>query len=497
MWKAALYGRVSTEHEEQQESIKVQEEALMRYAAENGYNVAGRYFDEGYSGTDFNRPGIQMLKHEIEKENINLVIVKDLSRIGRNNAQTLLFLDYLTRNNVRLIAVNDGYDTLKDEDDIIGIKTWFNERYSRDLSQKIRFAFMHKKKKGEYLGAFPPYGYKKSGEHKNRLEVDYYAAGVVRKIYRLYINGYGFMKIAAMLQKEGIPNPSRYLHYGKKSDRWDWTTVKKILTNPVYTGCLVQHRYCRRNFKDRSIKKVPEDEWIRVENTHDEIISRDVYELVQNILRRRRDGIKYRCGPGSPHLFTSFLYCGQCGSPLYYRVYRGGRGVYKCGNYVKYGRSACTGYGVYEDELKEIVAEALRSEIQRQICLNDMVNDIKKILADKNDDEEDIKQLDRQMAMIRAKEEMLYRDRLDGLIDEHLYMKFFNDLKTLMSSIKARKTETLKAKLSYCDNDLVEKIEGILNIKDGMDRSMLEQFVTRIYIYEGGSIKVYFNFKNK
>jgi DNA invertase Pin-like site-specific DNA recombinase len=154
--RAAIYGRVSTDHYEQQESINVQKSSLLEYAVQEGFSVMGSYFDEGYSGTNFDRPGIKKIKADIENGNIDTIIVKDLSRIGRNNALTLLFLDYLAQNNIRIIAIDDNYDSFEDNDDLVGIKTWFNERYSKELSRKIKYALRHKKKVENTLPRFHP-----------------------------------------------------------------------------------------------------------------------------------------------------------------------------------------------------------------------------------------------------------------------------------------------------------------------------------------------------
>jgi site-specific DNA recombinase len=493
IWEAALYGRVSTEHEEQQESIRVQEEALDRYAYENGYKIVARYFDEGYSGTDFDRPGIKMLKAEIESGNVNLILVKDLSRIGRNNIMTLLFLDYLSRNDVRLIAINDGYDTLSDEDDIIGIKTWFNERYSKDISRKIRFAFMHKKKMGEYLGAFAPYGYKKSEEHKNKLEVDYYASCVVKDIFELYIKGYGFTKIAAMLQDKGIKNPSSYGRFGRKSDRWDPTTVKKILTNPVYTGCLVQHKYSRKSFKDRTIKRLPKSQWIVVQDTHESIISKDTFALVQDILSKRKGEVKYRSGPKSPHLFASFVYCRECGSALYYKM-RNDRGLYRCGKYTRYGKSVCTSHTIYEEELKEIVAEELRNEIKKAVRLENVLEDVKRLDFQKHENE-DIKRIDREIGLARFKNEMAYKDRLNGLIDEKMYMAYKAEFDSYILQMETKK-ESMAQNRIYSESMLPDLVYDVLNLSCGVDRNLLERLVKRIEIGDDASINIHFNFSN-
>lgn len=494
-WKSALYGRVSTGHEEQQESIKVQEEALLKYAYENNFEVVLRCFDEGYSGTDFNRPGIFKLREYIENGSINLVIVKDLSRIGRNNMLTLLFLDYLSKKNVRLIAVNEGYDTMKDEDELIGIKTWLNERYSRELSKKIKFALDFKKRKGEYLGAFAPYGYKKSVNIKNKLEVDFYAACIVKKIFELYIKGYGFVKIASILNDMAIPNPSKYYRYGRESDGWNWTSIKKILTNPVYTGCLVQHKYTRKSFKDKSMERIPKDEWITVENTHEGIIDKDTFELAQEILNKRKSEVKYR-SKGEPHLFSSVLFCHECGSPLYYRKEKGEKGVYRCARYVRYGRSGCVSHTIGEEELKDIVTLDLKNIIMKNINLEEIADHIKSKIGKDDDYEKQVKSLESEIKKAETKEELIYKDKIDGLIDENIYKKILNEIRALKSHIINEKEELQKKALNKYKNEnwVYETIQRFINIELEVDKNVLERFIRRIEIDNCGDIVIYYNF---
>jgi len=499
-WRAAIYGRVSTEHEEQQESIKVQKAALMEYAKEKCIKIEGYYFDEGYSGTNFERPELARLKSDIDRGIINMVITKDLSRIGRNNTLTLLFLDYLCEKNVRLVALNDDYDTLKDEDDLIGIKTWVNERYSRELSRKIKFALKHKKRGGEYLTAFAPYGYKKSAITRNKLEVDYYASQVVREIFRLYIEGNGFSRIAEILEDRGVLNPSRYGFYGRRSEKWNWTTIKRIITNPVYTGDSVQQRYCKKTYKSKSITRMPESEWIEVKNTHEPIITRETFDLAMEILNKRKKKIHYRNGRSEPHLFSSFLYCHECGSSLYYKKDKNSKGIYRCGRYVKYGRKCCSSHTVSEEELINIVYEKLISIISENVDFESIYADTSHFIIQNK-----LCSLERKISLIEEnirknniKLETIYRDKLNGVIDEALYIKMKCELEGLLRE-QTKQREGIIIKLNKIrrrdgKNKLKEKIKNVLYMEKSIDRQILERFVKRIEVSENNGIIIVFNF---
>lgn len=498
-WLAALYGRVSTDREEQQESIKVQKEALIKYALENSFDIISQYFDEGYSGTNFLRPGINGLKTDILNKNINLILVKDLSRIGRNNAYTLLFLDYLQDNNVRLITINDNYDSSKDEDDIVGIKTWFNERYSKEMSKKIKFALKHKKKSGEYLTAFAPYGYKKSDTFKNKLEIDYFAAINIRNIYDMYISGYGFKKIADVLQERGVPNPSSYGFYGRKSEKWDWTMIRKLITNPVYTGCSVQQKYYRKSFKSKKISRAPVSDWIIVENTHKPIIDKDTYILVQQILEKRKKDVKYRGGPSKPHLFSSFLYCHECGSPLYYKENKKNEGGYRCSEYTRFGIKRCSSHYISEVELCKIIMSELVKTINSSFETQNLINDVMSKISVENNLCDELKHIQQLVQRNRSKIEILYKDRLNGLIDEGLFTKLSHDaiiiLKQLEEQGKAISTSINNSLSSnIADTNLSFQINKIINLEDGVDREILERLIKRIEIADNGDVLIYYNF---
>lgn len=497
-WCGALYGRVSTDHNEQQESIRVQKEALVQYAKGCSIDIISQYFDEGYSGTNFNRPGIKYLKNDIEKGKINIILVKDLSRIGRNNALTLMFLDYLADKNTRLVAINDNYDTAKGEDDMVGIKTWFNEWYSRDISRKIKFALQHKKKSGEYLTAFAPYGYKKSETIKNKLEIDYFAASIIKSIFSMYINGYGFVKIAAALQERGILNPSRYSFYGRKSDKWEWTMIRKVISNPVYTGCSIQQKYSRKSFKNKSITRLPVSEWIIVENMHEPIIDKDTYDLAQKILNKRKDNIKYRSGTIEPHLFSTFLYCHDCGSVLYYKKDEKYGGVYRCSRYIKYGIKGCTSHYVKEEELKKIVTGEMKKLIGTNVDLESLINEIKGEFTFENKVSEELKCIRQEIKKGRNKIEILYKDRLNGVIGEELYLKLAGNIKIALAELE-KQEELSKETGDFNDNntksyDLLYYIKNIMNFECGIDREGLERLIKRIEIFENGDILLYYNF---
>jgi len=338
----AVYARLSVnENGERDESLEVQVELLTAFVQENGMGDYKLYIDNNETGTSFDRPGLLRLVDDIKNNLVSTVVVKDLSRLGRNNGETLIFLDFLKENNVRLISIGDSYDSFTDDDEIIGIKTWVNEHYSRDISKKVRANLKKKMKNGEHL-ARPHFGYLKSGSEKNKLVVDERYRKVIQEIFDLYIRGWGYRALAGYVQDKGIPTPSMDKNYpgAKKSVRWNEQHIRRIIANRVYCGDTVQGVSEKISFKIKKTRRLPPEKWIVVENTHEAIVSREVFELAQQVRIKRwleGEGRKKKKENGQ-HLFSGFLICAACGSHLVYKKKRNRPARYICGRYSRHGR---------------------------------------------------------------------------------------------------------------------------------------------------------------
>ena len=285
-YKVGIYIRLSKEDEEKEkysesESIGNQREILMQYIKENKLNFVGEYVDDGISGTSFDRPGFNKMIEDIENKKINMVITKDLSRLGRNYVQSGYYTEtYFPEHNVRYISILDNIDTAIDSsnNDIAPFKSILNEMYAKDISKKINSVLQSKRKQGEYLGS-APFGYKKDPENKYHLIVDEEASKIVKLIFEKYLEGYGTTQIADYLSSRKFPIPSDYSNKkrGNKSityGLWAGSTVRFILTNEIYTGTVIQGKRKKLNFKSKKFVKIPKDDWVRVENTHEAIIER-------------------------------------------------------------------------------------------------------------------------------------------------------------------------------------------------------------------------------
>ena len=328
-YRAAVYCRLSKDDDLQGESASIanQRDMLEKYCEKQGWEVVAVYQDDGFTGLNMERPDLQRMLRAIERRQINLVITKDLSRLGRNYLQTgHLIEDFFPRNGVRYIAMNDGIDTLRDNNDIAPFKNILNEMYSKDISKKVHSSYLLKAQKGQFTGCLAPFGYRKDPEDKNHLLIDEETAPIVRLIFGYALNGHGPNYIRRRLEEEKIPCPTWWnrerglrntrTKWEKKDPEngrymWDFSVIKDLLMNPVYTGAIASQKKDYR-FKIGTIgEKKPED-WVVVEGQHEPLIDRMSFDIVQNKLKSRQR-------PGQTNeisLFAGLLKCGECGKSL-------------------------------------------------------------------------------------------------------------------------------------------------------------------------------------
>lgn len=458
------------------ETIETQRDLLVDFAGRAGLGrIHGIYMDDNVSGSAFERAGLDRLKEDVEKGRINLLLLKDLSRLGRSNARTLLFLDYLEDRGVRILTFDGRYDSL-DDNDTVGIETWANERYIKDISRKIRASLKYKINKGEYIGN-APFGYKKSQSARNRLCIDEDRADTVRLIYQLYRKGYGYTSIARMLEAKGCKAPGGGI-------MWSNIAVRRIIGNRVYTGDTIQGVSEKISFKSKKTRRLPEGEWVITENTHDAVISKEEFNEVQILKSLRKKGTAPH--KGKFHLLRDLIYCGLCGSRMYARVKKNGQTFYICSKYYKYGSGACQSHIAYEKE----VLDALKLKILMLIRDNNAVEGFRALAAlhglfrDENADR--LMRIEQQMKQKQKQQEMLYTDRLEERITESLFMKMNRQLEERISNLKSE-VEILKGNMtavSDADSVLSEMHAGLENIE--LSNEMVKCIVKRITVYNHG-----------
>ena len=375
-YKAALYMRLSRDDDGAAESasITTQRKMLRSYAADNGYLVFDEYVDDGWSGTNFDRPDFKRMIADIEAKKVNLVITKDLSRLGRDYITAGQYTEiYFPSKGVRYIAINDGYDSDSPYTDIAPFKNVINEMYARDTSKKIRSAFTAKMRDGAYIAAFAPYGYQKDPADKNRLVVDAQSGEIVKQIFCMAANGALPIEIARTLNAQNVPSPAVYrcmthdgLDVNQYSQRQEWTsaTITKMLRNVVYRGHIAQGKTTKVSFKSHLTVTNPRDEWIVVENTHEALVDEEAFDLI----RRRTTARTCEKKGAFYNLFSGIAKCADCGRNM------SATGTRKkdspanlaCGGYKLYGADACSNHFIDYNVLYEIVMASLKE----QLCIS-------------------------------------------------------------------------------------------------------------------------------
>ena len=367
-----LYERLSRDDELQGESnsISNQKKMLEDYARRNGLPNPTHFTDDGVSGTRFDRPGFLAMMEEVEAGRVEAIVIKDMSRLGRDYLKVGQVMEILRQRGVRLIAINDGVDSLKGDDDFTPFRNIMNEFYARDTSRKIRSVFKSKGMSGKHLTGTVIYGYLWDEKREHWL-VDEEAAAVVRHIFALAMEGYGPYQIATKLSEEKIEMPAVHLaRYGEGVNknktfadiyRWSASTVVEILKKREYLGHTVNFK-TRKHFKDKKSHYVDESEWTIFENTHEAIIDQETFDNVQRI---RGNARRYPDGFGEAHPLTGLMYCADCGGKMYvHRTYNGKRvPQYTCGQYSKYpiGSLCPTQHRIKAEAVLTLIADMLRA----------------------------------------------------------------------------------------------------------------------------------------
>lgn len=418
-----IYARISRDdYGENFESIENQRDMLLEHVSKKQLGrVYGVYMDDNISGSEFERPGLERMKRDILAGRIDMVVIKDLSRLGRNNAKTLQMIDFFEENGIRVLTSDGRYDSLVDND-MVGIETWVNERYVRDISRKIRSSLRFKIQKGEYLGK-APFGYKKSCLEKNKLAIDESEAHIVRLIYELYLSGLGYTAISNYLDEREYGSP--------RNLGWNRITVRRILCSRVYIGDTVQGVSEKVSFKSKKTRRLPEDEWVVTEGTHEALISREAYNEAQRLRKSRNGGRKIQ--GKVRHILNGIILCGDCGSTMYARKRKCGI-AYICGNYCRNGRAACSSHFVYEHEVLTHICRELLKLFVRE---NDLSYLYKK-LHDSGIFETGInrERISDQLEAGRRQQELLYRDRLEGRISAQLFERMNTQMEKRLAALE-------------------------------------------------------------
>lgn len=494
-------------------SIENQKLIINQYAAERNLVIDRWYEDDGVSGYIFDRPGFKQLMKDLDRD-IDTVFVKDFSRLGRHNAKILLLLDEFQERKKHLIVVDDHYDSEVSEDDTIGITTWFNERYVKDTSRKIRHALGAKQKEGTLMTQ-PPFGYRRTGKNRETLEIVPKEAEYIKLIYDLYMQGCGYRKISTYLTKQGTPTPSmirreRELEEGRDTNRhiaffWSDSMVKEILDNDFYIGTFRLKKRARNTVHGKD-KRVPKEEQYIFENHHQPIIDKMTYDLVQELKEKRiRSGYKGSHGQwiGSeiPNPFGSCLYCKDCGrklTPIERQTSSGIRKYYICSTYNTRGKSYCPKAHLIEaQDLMEDVVSYVRM-CRNALCEIISAYDMKDFTAEKKSAEEKytavLKDIDDVKKQLRALFSQKIKD-IAGNPDKEDLIKESYDLiqQDLTARIHAlelkydrlRHTESETPAVKEELHTALEVVDDIIR-KGSLTRRNIEILIEQIVVDENG-----------
>ena len=523
---AAIYKRLSRDDggDAESNSIITQGQMLRRYAKEQGFVVYDEYTDDGISGTTFERRDFKRMIRDIEDGKIGVVLCKDLSRLGRNNAMVAYYTEiFFPDNDVRFVCVSEGIDTFEGDNEIMPFKSVINEYYARDISRKVRSAYRTKALNGEFTAAFAPYGYLKDLEDKHRLIVDEETAPTIKRIFQMAADGLTPFKIAKQLSNDKILTPRAYLahKFGKYQNSFsakypeDWcnTTVMAILQNRVYLGHIVGNKSTTKSFKNRKQVAVPEAEWIETQNTHPHIVEEYLFNMAQKVVRvKKRENSK-----GEPNIFAGLLKCSDCGASLGFIKGKteGHQGAYNCNVYRKKNLRYCTAHYITHKALYELVLADIKRHAQIAKQYEDELSEYAKKLANGNEsgktkrlqrDRDKLRQRDSELATIIKK---LFEKNALGVITDEQFVSMSADygaeqkkgaerIVELQKQLEKRDTEGtnttkfLNAVRKYSEitelnasilNDLIESI--IVYNAEGKSRKNRKQRVEINYKFVG------------
>lgn len=518
IYRTGLYYRLSKEDGDKVESDSISNQRMMIREFIRGrdeFCVVDEYIDDGYSGASFDRPGFQKLYEDLQSGAVNCIIVKDLSRFGRNYIDVGRYLEHIfPEMGVRLIAVNDNYDgesERRNSDAItVPIKNLMNDVYCREMSVKIKTLLEAKRKRGDCVSNYAPYGYRKNPRDRAKLMIDESAAENVKNIYTWKLEGMSDQGIADRLNRLGIPSP---LEYRIKSGQgisenfkqreqaiWSSKAVFRILHNEIYTGTLVQGRRKKLDYRSKEIVQMPEDSWVRVENTHEAVIDRDQYELVQRLVEKDT-----RIAPGTDRvsLFSGYVVCGDCGAKMVLRTSSAGKKKYRyfiCNTYKK--NRSCTTHNISYEKLYEVVLKAVQRQVELAVHISQMIETMDAVSLN----QKQLKQMEARMVELTEEvsryekiRKNLYDDYAEGILSREDYMEYMelysrkiNERQDAMQEVSREKSSLLH---DDTESEWIKAFKKHSNIVE-LTRPVLVELVKEIRVFDNGSIQIVFQYQD-
>ncbi len=511
-YHAALYIRLSKEDESEgpSQSVQNQESLLREFVERHRLPVFDTYVDDGWSGANFDRPSFQRMIADIEAKRVNMVITKDLSRLGRDYILTGHYMErYFPEHRVRYISLLDGIDTGVDStaNDITPFRAIMNDMYAKDISKKIKSVKRDKQRKGQFIGGKPVYGYKMHPTEKNRIVIDGEAAAVVRRIFSLALSGMSCRKIAAALNEEGVPTPAAYADLpaarrGPYTGLWSGERISEMLKNETYIGNMVQGRTVKVSYKSKKCLRQSPENWVVVEGTHEPVVDPETFQKVQMLVNSR----KHTRSRTYDFLLKGLIFCHECGCPLAVLNRKNARGedvlYFVCRTYQRFTKAGfCTCHSIKEERVNEAVLAKVREVCQAYLNPDELLPVAREALeqaAGQDSLESEIQALQSQIGSLTARLDRMYTDRLSGLLPEEDFQRIFSRIKGERAQLEERRPALAlepQKKNPACREDRARELVRRFMETAGENRELLVSLIERVELTEKKEILIKFRFR--
>lgn len=510
-FKVALYIRLSKEDEKskdnQSESVINQKAMLIEYAKKEKLKVVDVYIDDGYTGLNTERPDFQRMINDIKLGKVNMVVTKDLSRLGRDYIAVGEYTErFFPENNVRYVALTDNMDTFENtNNDFMPFKSVFNEMYSKDISKKINSVFKTKMLAGEYMASRTPFGYIKSKNEKNKLVIDSETAPIIQEIFKRYLYGESIINIANDLTKRKIPTPANRLkikiNKSITTNFWKESVIRRILQNDVYIGNTTSHKTKKVSFKSKVRVRLPKEDWIIIENTHEPIISREIFDKVQIRINKNKN-VK-RNSVDSP--LKGLIYCSDCKGRMTvsYSISRDKkikRKYFRCSNGNRYyPHLKCKSHYIREEKLMDAINKEVKVILERYVNRDKLKNIASELMNINNNETENLKQikeLKNQIKSISENLDSLYLDKLCGKLKEEDFERIYSKICTQRELLEMNLNEIEKKSNVYVSGvSEVELNKIVTEYISNPNASLLFDIINRVEVVSKNEINIIFNFK--
>ena len=508
-YHAALYIRLSKEDESEgpSQSVQNQESLLREFVQQHRLSVYDTYVDDGWSGTNFDRPDFQRMIGDIEARKVNMVITKDLSRLGRDYIMTGHYMErYFPEHRVRYISLLDGIDTGVDStaNDITPFRAIMNDMYAKDISKKIKSVKRDKQRKGQFIGGKPVYGYKMHPTEKNKIVIDEEVAPVVRRIFALALSGMSCRNIATRLNQEGVPTPATYANLpvarpGPYTGLWSSERISEMLQNETYIGNMVQGRSVKISYKSKKCLRQAPANWVVVEGTHEPLVDGETFRKVQLLVGSR----KHTRSRTYDFLLKGLIFCHECGYPLAVLNRKNARGedvlYFVCRTYQRFTKAGvCTCHSIKEKTVTDAVVAKVREVCQACLKPDELLPMAREAVENAGKGsglKMELQDLQSRIDSLTAKLDRMYTDRLNGLLPEADFQRIFSRIKGEREQLEEkRKALAFQQKSLVPSEDRARELVQRFIETAGESRELLVSLIERVELTEDKEVIIKFRF---